>query len=56
MLFRPEALLELRGDIALAISSLSVGCRDIALPLSFLKNVYVNILYFFLAVSAIDAR
>ena len=31
----PEALLELREDMMLAISSLSVGCRNIVLSLSF---------------------
>ena len=31
----PEALLELREDMTLAISSLSVGCRDILLLVSF---------------------
>ena len=48
ILFVPEALLELRGDMVLAISSLSVGCRNIVLLLSFeryLKNVYVNIFF-----------
>ena len=35
MLFGPEALLELREDMMLAISSLSVGCRNIVLPLLF---------------------
>ena len=33
--FVPEALLELREDMMLAISSLSVGCRNIVLLLSF---------------------
>ena len=35
MLFGPEALLELREDMMLAISSLSVGCRNIVLLFSF---------------------
>ena len=35
MLFRSEALLELREDMMLAISSLSVGCRNIVRLLSF---------------------
>ena len=35
ILFGPEALLELREDMILAISSLSVGCRNIVLSLSF---------------------
>ena len=35
ILFGPEALLELRQDMILAISSLSVGCRNIVLSLSF---------------------
>ena len=41
MLFGPEALLELRKDMMLAISSLSVGYRNILLDS--LENVYVNI-------------
>ena len=41
MLFRPEALLGLRKDMMLAISSLSVGYRNILLDS--LKNVNVNI-------------
>ena len=42
----------------LAISSLSVGCRNIVPTLSLQvcpKNVYVNILWAFFVVSAIDA-
>ena len=35
ILFRPEAILELREDMMLAISSLSVGCRNIALLVLF---------------------
>ena len=35
MLFGSEALLELREDMMLTISSLSIGCRNIVLPLSF---------------------
>ena len=35
MLFGPEALLELREDMMLTISSLSKGCRNIVLPLLF---------------------
>ena len=35
ILFGPEALLELREDMMLAISSLSVDCRNIVLSLSF---------------------
>ena len=35
ILFRPEALSELRQDMMMAISSLSVGCRNIVLLLSF---------------------
>ena len=31
ILFGPEALLELREDMMLAISSLSVGCRNIVI-------------------------
>ena len=34
ILFGPEALLELREDMMLATSSLSVGCRNILLLLS----------------------
>ena len=36
LLFGPEALLELRADMMLAISPLLVGCRNIVLSLSFL--------------------
>ena len=36
ILFVPEALLKLTEDMLLAIS-LTVGCRDIALPLSFVR-------------------
>ena len=35
MLYGPEALLELREDMMLANSSLSVGCRNTVLLLSF---------------------
>ena len=35
MILGPEALLELREDMMLAISSLSVGCRNIVLLFSF---------------------
>ena len=35
ILFGPEALLELREDMMLAISSLSVGCRNIVQLVSF---------------------
>ena len=35
ILFGPEALLELREDIMLIISSVIVGCRNIVLLLSF---------------------
>ena len=35
ILFGSEVLLELREDMMLAISSLSVGCRNIVLSLSF---------------------
>ena len=35
MLFGTEVLLELRKDMMLAISALSVGCRNIILLLSF---------------------
>ena len=45
----PEVLLESREDMVLAISSLLVGCRNS------LKNVYVNILFFFV-ISAIEAK
>ena len=40
----------------LAISSLSVGCRNIVLSLSYdsLKNVYVNILGFFFSFRYIE--
>ena len=34
ILFGPEALLQLREDMMLAIASLSVGCRNIVLLLS----------------------
>ena len=56
MPFAPEALLQLRDDMMLAISSLSVGCRNIALSLSFesLKNTYVNIFCFFCSFSYRD--
>ena len=58
ILFGPEALQEFREDIMLAISSLSVGCRNIVH--FHLKdsptNVYVNILCFFFIVSAIEAK
>ena len=40
MLFRPEALLELREDMMLAISSLSVGCRNYVLLVSFERCLY----------------
>ena len=52
--FGPEALLELREDMMLAISSLSVGCRNNVLILSSercLKNVDLNILCSFLSFS-----
>ena len=55
MLFGPEALLELREDMMLAISSLSVVCRNIVYDYfhlkDSLKNVYVNILCFFCSFS-----
>ena len=35
ILFGPQALLELREDVMLVISSLSVGCKNIVLPISF---------------------
>ena len=35
ILYGPEALSELREDMMLAISSLSVGCRNIALLVLF---------------------
>ena len=56
MLFGSETFLELREDIMLAISSLSVACRYIVQLLSFKNNVYVTILYFFFVVSAIEAK
>ena len=34
ILFGPEALLGMRENMILVISSLSVGCRNIALPFS----------------------
>ena len=34
ILYGPEALLQLREDMMLAIASLSVGCRNIVLLLS----------------------
>ena len=37
MLFGSEALLKLREDMMLAISFLSVGCRNVVLLLSFEK-------------------
>ena len=56
MLFGPEAL---REDMMLAISSLSVGCRNIVLLLSF-ERWYEKCLceYFMLlfVVSAIEAK
>ena len=36
-LFGLEAILELREDMMLAISSLSVGCRNIVVPFSFAR-------------------
>ena len=45
-----KSLLELREDIMLVISSLSRGSRNIVQLVSFercLKNVYVDILFFF---------
>ena len=45
----PEALLELREDMTLAISSLSVGCRDILLVSfeRFLKELAFERIAFF---------
>ena len=37
ILFEPEALLKLGVDMIIAISSLSVGCRNIVLPFSFAR-------------------
>ena len=59
MLFGPEALPELREDMILAISSLSVGCGNIVLLLSFErypeKSLCVYFMLFFV-VSAIEAK
>ena len=51
ILFGPEALLELREDLMMAISSLSVGCRHILLLLS--SEIFYA---FFFVVSAIEAK
>ena len=37
ILLEPEALLKLGVDMIIAISSLSVGCRNIVLPFSFAR-------------------
>ena len=58
VLFGREALLELREDVMLAISSLSVGCKNIVLLHSFLiqsEKVPASILLF-LVVSAIEGK
>ena len=58
ILFGPEALLELREDIMLVISSLSVGCTNIVLPLWFERfwKMFMWIFYAFFVVSAIEAK
>ena len=59
MLFGPEALLELREDMMLATSSLSVGCRNIILLLSFERSSEKCLWEYFMllfVVSAIEAK
>ena len=50
ILFGPKALLELTEDMMLVISSLSVGCRDIVLSLSF-ETVWKMFMCFFCSFS-----
>ena len=52
-----EALLESREDIMLAIPSLSVGCRNNVLLLSFERwKMFMWIFYAFFVVSVIEAK
>ena len=55
MIFGPEALLELREDM-IAISSLSVGCRNIVLLVSFERiwKMFIWIFYAFFCRGAIS--
>ena len=59
MLIGPEALVELREDMTLAVSFLSVGCKNIGSSHCYLqdrlKHVYVCIICFFVG-SAVEAK
>ena len=56
----PDVLLESKEEMMLAISSLSVGFRNIELPFSCAiqceKCLYVYFMLFFFVLSAIDAK
>ena len=59
MLYGPEASSELREDMMLAISSLSVVCRNIVLPFSFARwsgRCLCEYLMLFFVVSTIEAK